>query len=127
MRACYRVRPRARIVSASRLHRRCDIYSYGVLVWELYHASVPYSDFPMDQVIVPARTAWGMYGASAGWRAARAALQGTLTSNGSLGNLKARVSEDRHSAVAQRTATTRSRPVIGSGSSPCLADTRCVP
>ena len=30
--------------------RRCDMYSYGVLVWELYHTTVPYSDYPMDQV-----------------------------------------------------------------------------
>ncbi len=32
--------------------RRCDIYSYAVLVWELYHTSVPYSDHPLDQVSV---------------------------------------------------------------------------
>ncbi len=25
------------------------MYSYGVLVWELYHTTVPYSDYAMDQ------------------------------------------------------------------------------
>ncbi len=26
------------------------MYSYGILVWELYHTTVPYCDYPMDQV-----------------------------------------------------------------------------
>lgn len=30
--------------------RRCDIYSYGVLVWEIFHASVPYMETGLDQV-----------------------------------------------------------------------------
>ena len=39
-------------ISLRALRRRCDIYSYGVLVWELYHTSVPYCDYQMDQVLV---------------------------------------------------------------------------
>ena len=30
--------------------RKCDVYSYGVLVWEMFHSCVPYMQTGLDQV-----------------------------------------------------------------------------
>ena len=30
--------------------RRCDVYSYGILLWEMFHSCVPYMQTGLDQV-----------------------------------------------------------------------------
>lgn len=30
--------------------KRCDIYSFGVLLWEIYHCRCPYADLGLDQM-----------------------------------------------------------------------------
>lgn len=37
---------------SSPYNKRCDIFSYGVLLWEIYHCTCPYADTGLDQVTV---------------------------------------------------------------------------
>ena len=36
---------------------KCDVYAFGVLMWECFHLSCPYSDTGLDMVRIPTAAA----------------------------------------------------------------------
>mmetsp|Transcript_47753 Transcript_47753/g.113644 ORF Transcript_47753/g.113644 Transcript_47753/m.113644 type:complete len:722 (+) Transcript_47753:178-2343(+) len=41
--------------NSSKYDRRCDIYSYGVLCWEIFHCRCPYAETGLDQMQIAAQ------------------------------------------------------------------------
>mmetsp|Transcript_53909 Transcript_53909/g.109921 ORF Transcript_53909/g.109921 Transcript_53909/m.109921 type:complete len:705 (-) Transcript_53909:236-2350(-) len=37
---------------SSPYNKRCDIFSYGVLLWEIFHCTCPYADTGLDQMLI---------------------------------------------------------------------------